>query len=218
MTRRRCRASAAAESAAWRVNPCDSGEIRSSQSRTRIHFPVASSNPWFRAAAKSSRQRKSTTRAPWRRAIERVRSRDPVSTTMISSTSCCAESRQATMFFSSSQAIMQRLTTGGAQGVRVLGRLSRVLPRGLLISGRGLLLDLLGMATSLRNHGRCWAGLPPLTAPRPSPAKTASPLGGEGPARVPVPTVDNAFIGGRGRAAYRPGNIVSRKHATVKSR
>ena len=63
----------------------------------------------LRAAAKSLIQTKSNTRAPNSRAICRVRSVDPVSTTTISSKSPATEERQFGKLLCSSLTIMVRL-------------------------------------------------------------------------------------------------------------
>jgi hypothetical protein len=55
---------------------------------------VARASAALRAAAKSSTQTKSNTRAPNSRAISRVRSVDPVSTTTISSNNPATDDRQ----------------------------------------------------------------------------------------------------------------------------
>ena len=63
-----------------------SSSSRSSASSQKIQSPVAWRSDSLRAAAKSSTQGNSKTRAPRRAAIARVRSVEPVSTTIISST------------------------------------------------------------------------------------------------------------------------------------
>jgi len=64
----------------------------------------------LRAAAKLSTQANWNTRAPKPAAISRVRSVEPVSTTMISSTRSVAEARQSGRFASSSLTIMHSET------------------------------------------------------------------------------------------------------------
>ncbi len=64
----------------------------------------------LRAAAKSSTHTKSNTRAPNSRAISRVRSFDPGSTTTISSNSPATDDKHLKMFACSSITIIVRLT------------------------------------------------------------------------------------------------------------
>jgi hypothetical protein len=79
----------------------------------------------LRAAAKSSTQTKSNTRAPAARAISRVRSTLPVSTTMISSKIPRTDSRQWGRFCSSSRTIIVRLTLALRSPVDADARISR---------------------------------------------------------------------------------------------
>ncbi len=86
------------------------GGKRSSASIQKIHSPRAHRIDSLRAAEKSSHHGKSNTRAPAARAISRVASVEPVSTTTTSSKSADAEARHAPMFTASLRATIQSET------------------------------------------------------------------------------------------------------------
>jgi hypothetical protein len=91
---------------------------RSSASIQKIHLPVACRKHSFRAAAKLSAQGESNTFAPKLAEISRVRSVEPVSTTIISPAIPATDARQSPMFASSFFAMMQMLTVSKGSGVR----------------------------------------------------------------------------------------------------
>ncbi len=93
--------------ASARSSVASSASSRSSASSQRMCVPVARSMPWLRASENEPFHGKCSTVAPYDSAISIVRSDDPVSTMIISSTPAAHEARQSGSISSSSFTIMQ---------------------------------------------------------------------------------------------------------------
>ena len=96
-----------------RSSASDSGAISSSASSTSVQRRVASASDSLRAQPKSLRHSRTITFAPNSRAISTVRSVEPVSTTLISSTTSHTLRRHSARKRSSFFTIMHKLMPAG---------------------------------------------------------------------------------------------------------
>ena len=137
--------------ASARSSDASSASSRSSASSHRMWVPVARSMPWLRASENEPFQGKCSTFAPNDSAISMVRSDDPVSTMIISSTPAAHEARHSGSISSSSLTIMQSemLTSSAAAADRLVTSFRK--PRMALIAwrSRGGSVTLIGRFTRI---------------------------------------------------------------------